>query len=59
LNELSGWLSGTSNESWVKKCGEHAHRSFVQLKVTTSNAAEKAAKFNELKDKIMATEEYK
>ena len=34
-------------------------KAFFQLKITTSNAEEKAAKFNELKDKIMATNEYK
>lgn len=58
LNELSGWLSGTANESWAKEAGDGI-KGFVQLKITTSNAEEKAAKFNELKDKIMARDEYK
>jgi hypothetical protein len=58
LNELSGWLSGTANESWAKEAGDGI-KGFVQLKITTSNAEEKAAKFNELKDKILARDEYK
>ena len=42
LNELSGWLSGTANESWAKEAGDGI-KGFVQLKISTSNAEEKAA----------------
>ena len=57
LNELSAWLNNTSNPEWraeIEKKTEKIVKSYIQVKISTSNAAEKIVKFNELKDKIMA-----
>jgi hypothetical protein len=58
LNELSGWLTGTANKEAAEKLlGADLSKMFVQLKISTADAEQKAAKFNELKDKIFAVQE--
>jgi len=51
LNELSGWLNDTANKEWKeqveKECAgkDEILKTFFQIKISTSNAAEKIAKF--------------
>ena len=58
LNELSGWLSGTANKKYTdyvekktKATNSKSGKVFIQIKVSTSNAEEKAAKLRDILSK--------
>jgi len=56
LDELSGWLNDTSDAEWrakVEANKEKVAKVFFQIKISTSNAEEKVAKLNELRDKAL------
>jgi len=56
LDELSGWLNDTSDAEWRAKIEakkKKVAKVFFQIKISTSNAEEKVAKLNELRDKAL------